>query len=100
VLARLDGDVDEKRLWLEHEGPRIEAASGGNKGKVAGVTVRFYRSYLAGERRWRDEAKARRAVATSDRLRARGLIGADGSIDPRCIDPSGRIFEPPEAAEA
>lgn len=66
LLARYDGERDEKLAWLEHELPLIEAEAERGTGTVKSLSIRYYRSYLRGERRFRGWAKRQAAEAAAD----------------------------------
>lgn len=68
ALANLEGDPDEKSAWLESEFPLIqaEAESDPKPGRIVPLTIRFYRQYLKGERKYRNWAakqETRRRIA-------------------------------------
>lgn len=78
LLAKLEGDRAEKIAFLADTGPQIEVDAASGLGTVPSLTVRYYRRYLAGDRRWRDAAaKADRAQRIERKLseyREQGLI--------------------------
>jgi len=75
VLSPFDGDLAEKRAWLDHEWPLIhaEAQADPKPGRVVPIAIRFYRAYLTRGpepgrpyrkfEKWAEKQATRRAVA-------------------------------------
>lgn len=97
LLARMDGEKDEKALWLESELPVLEAEAAASGKPISTLTVRFYRSYLERpgterqpKRRWRDEVgirKMRAAIRAREEAKARDRP-AEPTAEPE-VDLSG-----------
>lgn len=58
AIATYEGEQDEKRAWLEHEYPLIQAETdaGGNPKRIVSIAIRYYRNYLKGERQFKNWA--------------------------------------------
>lgn len=55
LIARYDGAEDEKRAWLDHELPVIEAEVADGNGTLRSLVTRYYRAYLNQDiRKYRD----------------------------------------------
>jgi hypothetical protein len=75
LLSKQAGDEDEKTLWVEYEGPIIEADMAAGKGTAPQLVLRYYRRYLDspkvdGRRRFEQEARMARAGKKAAALRA------------------------------
>jgi len=57
LLRSLPGDDAEKTAWLSDTGPQIEVDSAEKGSTVRSLTVRYYRRYLQGERRFQNAAE-------------------------------------------
>lgn len=65
LLSKADGDLDEKRAWLSEEGPVIEADVEAGVGTWKQLTIRYYRSYLRGQRRHKEAGRDARVAAAA-----------------------------------
>lgn len=71
AITKYDGELDEKRAWLDHEFPLIEAeaAADKNQNRVVAITIRFYRAYLKTDRKfrnWESKQETRRIMAAHE----------------------------------
>jgi len=75
LLKNLPGDEAEKLAWLADEGPQIEVDAASYGKAVPSLTVRYYRRYLAGERRHKNAAEE--AIRAAKRKAWHAEHGAD-----------------------
>ena len=78
LLSKLDGDLAEKIAWLADTGPQIEVDAASYSKPVPSLTVSYYRRYLGGERRFKNESekaiRAARVAAKMGEFKLQGLI--------------------------
>lgn len=85
LLGKMEGEREEKALWLEAELPIMEAEADGDMKKLRSLVPRYYRRYLTHpEREFREKAKRRREHAAAERWRA--TVAAEREADRLAVE--------------
>jgi len=75
LLAKLEGEDDEKAAWLADELSVLEAEAA-DGGRISSLTVRYYRAYLKGSRAWRGIAARRNGLTHARKVAAHKIAAA------------------------